>query len=343
MSSIGSNPVPHAGCGAPPAAMPAMPHPGTLAGVGGGHAFTMPAGPMPMPMPMEPERFVASSSGGLILDKDGAPSGRIAAGSFVDTKDGKVYGPDNKPIVLPEGSSVDFFDLPSIKQLMDDAKQMAAFAATANGSATGSGATTAPGKTIADPGPPPTKTAVDGQWGPGGVTDLKGGGATKPDDGCDSMHGPTGPKGSGGSSHHSTTAGGPTTTKATAATPTSQSALAAQLQAMATQLQSLVGGVSGGGASAAASGAATAATGASHLGTLPGLHASLNDLVATLRQLTDVLASATKGGGIWQLPPPPPKAPPTPAKPTTATPTSTSTTATTAATKTTPSTTSTST
>src|SRR5262249_10704056 len=49
------------------------------------------------------ERFVGSQMGGVIVGKDGEPAGRIPQGSFVDTKTGKIYGPDSKPITLPEG------------------------------------------------------------------------------------------------------------------------------------------------------------------------------------------------------------------------------------------------
>jgi hypothetical protein len=120
---------------------------------GAGAAIAMPA-----------ERFISTLTGGVIVGKDGEPAGRVPEGSFVDTKSGKLYGPDSKPITLPEGATVDFFDLPDLDQLVADAK-----AATGGGSTESDPPETAPGKHT---------TGVMGQWGPGGFTPFEPGTST---------------------------------------------------------------------------------------------------------------------------------------------------------------------
>jgi hypothetical protein len=218
------------------------------------------------------ERFVPSEAGGLIIGKDGDVAGRIPAGSFVDVKDGKVYGPDSKAIELPEGASVDFFDLPSIDELKTQAR---------GGGPAAKGAKAHPEWSYAFP-----QTAVDGQWGPGGVTSFKGGAK---DSQVGGMHG----AGEDCGMDH----GGPTSTKAGGATGT---AVPAGLQRMLEQqLAQLNGGygpfAAGAFRPALGGGPGTAVAGARGLGSLPSLDASLRELVLTLRELTDALAK-TAGG-----------------------------------------------
>ena len=324
MSNVGLNTSPaHAGgCGGtPPSIQPVL---SQLAGLGvnaGGFALpamAMPAG-MAMPAPMAPERFASSMSGGVILGKDGAPAGRIPAGSFVDTKDGTIFGPDGKAIALPEGSTADFFDLPDVKELMEMNKAAAAgsarlaelYKAMAEGG----------GKTMSGPDGKPMDHAsmmqsfVDGQWGPGGVTPMKGGGA----DGCGMDHGAT------------TKAGGATATGTTAATtsssPTSSTtavagasgsgpagslaSLTALITSVMDQLKRLTPTPTSGGG-----GTLVAATGAATLGSTDALRLSVNDLVGVIAQLNVALERAgIRGGGPGQGPLqflPPAKLPPTP-------------------------------
>ena len=116
-----------------PAGAAAVP---TFAGFGGDpFASAYGAGPaMPAaPAPSAPERFMSSFAGGVITGADGKPTGTVPTNSFVDTTDGSVYGPDGKKLVVPDGGSVDFFDLPDtatiVKQAKDDAAAFKAFAA----------------------------------------------------------------------------------------------------------------------------------------------------------------------------------------------------------------------
>lgn len=254
-------------------------------------SFPLPnGGPMGGPPPFPGvERFITSARGGVIVDKDGAPAGRVPAGSFLDRTTGKVYGPDSKPLEVPAGSSVDFFDLPDVHLLT---------------SVSGGGAGAPPkGVMPATPG----THGILGQWGPGGITPIKGGGAGA---GCDMDHGvPVGPM--------STVAGGPPP---------------AALQQMHMQLQQLLAGmgaVPGGhgsmmppglypprlpvGFSPAVHGGGlgTGVLGATGVGTVPSLQSALMELVATLNQLAQAVQASAMGGG--------PK-PATPAAPTSAAP-----------------------
>jgi hypothetical protein len=305
MAAIGSNsPLPHAGCGGAPASAAAAPV-GMPVGFTGG-AFAIPAYGMPAPAAAMPERFANSMSGGVILGKDGAPAGRIPAGSFVDTKDGTIFGPDGKTITLPEGSTADFFDLPDIKELIEMNKSAAAGAARMaelqKAMAEGGG------KTMSGPDGKPMDHAsmmqsfVDGQWGPGGVTPMKGGG----DAGCGMDHGATSP---------ATKAGGATSTDATGATAATAATTAVAgasgggpattLEALTAQITSLMEQVKrltptptsgGGGTLVAASGAAT-------LGSTDALRLSVDDLVSVIAQLNVSLERiGVRGGGPTQGP-----------------------------------------
>ncbi len=314
MSTIGTTtttPV-HSGCGAP--ASPATaPNPNAQL-VGGG--FTLPAA-----VAVPAERFASSMTGGVILGRDGAPAGRIPANSFVDTRDGSIYGPDGKAITLPEGSTVDFFDLPDIVQLMADAKA----SASGGGQAKGSGPD-AKGSGPDAKGSGDTHSHVDGQWGPGGVTPIKGGGA----EGCDSGHGSAtaaGPAtkaggatgtttGSTGTTSTGTTTGstGTTSTGTTTAVAgasgggaTSQADVLAQLTKSITDIMEQVRrltptSTSGGGATVAAT------TGAAQLGSTDLLRLAVHDLVGAVGQLNGELARlGIRGGGPVQFPVPPGK------------------------------------
>lgn len=304
MSHVGMNMPAHHGCGGrPPGAAAAM-VPNLGLGINPG-AFSIPSG-LPalvgmsaagnsgigtMAMPA-PERFASSMSGGVILGKDGAPAGRIPAGSFVDTKDGTIFGPDGKAITLPEGSTADFFDLPDVKELMDMSRMATAEAARAAESMNAMGN----GTTVSAPG---TKTSdhhsamhsfVDGQWGPGGVTPIKGGGAP----GCDMDHGATTTAGGAGATAPGTTAASTGTTPATPATAVAGVAGGGQLGSLTAYLDSLMDQIrrltpthsSGGGATLAA------ATGASALGSVDRLRLSVNDLVSAIGQLNVALEAA---------------------------------------------------
>jgi hypothetical protein len=215
------------------------------------------------------DRFISSEAGGIIIGKDGDVAGRVPAGSFVDAKSGKVYGPDSKPITLPEGATVDFFDLPDLDDLLKQVR---------GGGAMAAGAAYPAGK---------FDSMVDGQWGPGGVTSFKGGAhaAAAAGEDCGMDHGPTGSK-----------AGGPGSNVA---------ALDHQLQHGLAQLQNMglelpdprtmpmpghphYGPMGGGFGSAV--------NGARGLGSLPSLDSSLKELVITLRELTEALAKTTAGG-----------------------------------------------
>ncbi|MCW2922860.1 MAG: hypothetical protein JWM98_264 [Thermoleophilia bacterium] len=166
---------------------------GSVFGGGFGDDFGA-AYPAPAPVPAgNPERFVSSMQGGVILGADGNPAGSVPAGSFVDTKTGNVFGADGKAITLPAGGSVDFFDLPTVEELRGGgatAVPAAAYPATA---AFPTGAF-APGSTnelqaqaahaaalaSAMGGGAPMKTSVGGMWGPGQGAPMKMGGMHHP-------------------------------------------------------------------------------------------------------------------------------------------------------------------
>jgi len=93
----------------------ATPLPNGIAPAGAG--FDLAAFGAPGPAMIAPERFVATMQGGVILGADGQPTGSVPANSFIDTTSGKVYGADGKPVAVPEGGSVDFFDLPDLDTL----------------------------------------------------------------------------------------------------------------------------------------------------------------------------------------------------------------------------------
>lgn len=246
----------------PPAAMPRP-------GIGDLPTFRLPS-------PFEGERFISSRAGGVIIGADGAPAGRVPEGSFVDTKDGRIYGPDSKPLDLPEGATVDFFDLPDLDKLLEQvraggpgtgSKDAKTDSTTKDATSTGSGDDAA------------TKTAVDGQWGPGGVTEFKGG--AKPA-GCDMDHGPTGTKGGG--------------------MPANVASLRRQMHDALAQLPQMLPtsmyppAFPANGPGVLAGGPGSAVGGVHGLGTIPGLHASLMDLVKTLDELAKALQTTTAGG-----------------------------------------------
>lgn len=206
-------------------------------------------------------RFINSTAGGVIVGSDGAIAGRVPAGSFVDAKDGKVYGPDSKPIAVPDGAKVDFFDMPDLDELLKQVR---------------GGGADAPDKAL----------LVSGQWGPGGVTDFKGGtqvGGAHGPGGCDMDHGPK-----------ATKAGGP---GASAQTQRTLDQLGRSLASTMGRANPVLGG-----------GLGSAVGGASSLGTIPSLQVSLEELVKTLTELTRAL-QATGGGtttvqqGAGQAPP----------------------------------------
>ncbi len=248
------------------------------------------------------ERFVSSQSGGVIIGEDGAPAGRLPEGSFVDTKDGTIYGPDSKPITLPEGSTADFFDLPDIAQVVAQAKDTATAMAAA---------TTAVGLADTKGSSPDAKDAaaghasmmqsfVDGQWGPGGITPIKGGAPG----GCDMDH--AGPATKIGGS----TPGGATTAVAGASGPGIGTgngmldSLNTQIMAVVDQVRRLMPTATSGGATL------VAAQGASTLGSVDALRLSVDDLVGAIGLLTRTLHRAGIGGGrpgqaAIQLSPPP--------------------------------------
>ncbi len=301
MSNVGLNtPTTHLGCGGTPPPAGAMPHPATVlnnsgfaipAGFPGPGAIALPALGMPigaMAMPA-PERFASSMAGGVILGSDGAPTGRIPAGSFVDTKDGTIFGPDGKAMTLPEGSTADFFDLPDIKELMAMTRMATAEAERSAELMKAMGAAT----TASGPGAKTTdrhsgmQSFVDGQWGPGGVTPIKGGGAAP---GCDMDHGAT------------TKAGGAAATGATAATAATSAVggvrgrpfeqLQLQLNALMDQIRTLTPTPTSGGG-----GTLVAATGASTLGSVDQLRLSVNDLISVVGQLNLALEAAGISAG----------------------------------------------
>lgn len=327
MASIGFNPnVPsHAGCGG---ATPGAPLPGPgkqpsglmtgrpamAAGsfgfdpafAFGGAAAMDPAFAMAMPAAaFGDERFISSMAGGVIVGKDGAPAGRIPEGSFIDTRDGKLYGPDSKPLTLPEGATADFFDLPDIEQLMADARAgRAAMEAMRAGTTT-----TAPGTMVggASGGGAPAKTEVAGQWGPGGVTDFKGGGPKVAgasgggDASCDAGHGAPAAKGGGASG---STAVGGASGPFKAGGPAIKGGGADNLRSLTAQLEqglaSLTAmGVDPGGMrpGVLAGGPSTAVLGARGLGSPPSLQTSLMELVRTLEELARALQTTAVGGG----------------------------------------------
>lgn len=215
-----------------------------------------------------PERFVHSQRGGVMVDKDGNPGGRIPENSYVDLASGNVYGPDGSQITIPEGATVDFFDLPDVAKMRSSFERLQADAAGggetaptkvagASGSgatdaeaptkvagASGSGATdaAAPTKVAGASGSGATEAAAPAKemWGPGGVTPLTGGGSV----GCDA---------------HGTLVSNPA--------------------------QTLAGGL------------LTAVNGVNGVGQVPGLEASLAELLKVLQELTMALQAFTIGGG----------------------------------------------
>jgi hypothetical protein len=277
-----TTPVHAGGCGGGPAGPKptTLPSPGIPAGfVGGGFAIPTFGAAAAVAMPVE--RFASSMSGGVILGKDGAPAGRIPAGSFVDTKDGTIFGPDGKQLTLPEGATVDFFDLPDIKELVE-----------MNRAATGGGTTKGSGPDAKDHAAM-MQSFVDGQWGPGGVTPIKGGGT----EGCDMGHAAT-------ASGPATKAGGATAVAGASGNPTINS-LNAQIQKLMDEVRRITPtSTSGGGATLAAS------TGAAQLGSIDLLRLSVNDLVGAIGQLNVALADVVRGGGPGQAPVQIPGAPP---------------------------------
>jgi hypothetical protein len=325
MSNIGLHTsIPHpGGCGGGPvpAAAAAAAAPIGMPGGLGGAGFAIPALGFPaaaMEMPA-PERFASSMAGGVIVGKDGAPAGRIPAGSFVDTKDGTIFGPDGKAITLPEGSTADFFDLPDVKELINmnrlatqGAERMAKLSELMGGGATKS--TTPDAKTTDHHG---TQSFVDGQWGPGGVTPIKGGSAP----GCDMDHGAATKAGGATTSGTTATTG---TTAASAVAGASGGGAAGTLESLTAQITSLMEQVkrltptptSGGG------GTLVAAAGASALGSTDALRSSVDDLVGVIAQLNVALDRVgIRGGGPGQgplqfpLPPAPPKTEPAKTEP----------------------------
>lgn len=214
------------------------------------------------------DRFITSEAGGIVLDKGGEVAGRVPAGSFVDAKSGKVYGPDSKPITLPEGATVDFFDLPDLDDLLKQVRGGGALAAGAYPAG-------------------PFEGLVDGQWGPGGVTAFKRGATPLPAEGCGMDHGPATSK-----------AGGPRG---------NAGALNSQLHQGLSQLQNMGVGIGGPMSGRAfpgshmfhpvwGGGPATAVGGQKGLGSLPSLDASLKELVITLNELTAALAKTASAG-----------------------------------------------
>lgn len=277
MYGIGFN---HAAMPGPAFTGAALPAPGFGAAAYGG-GFSVPA--FHDMAPMQPERFINTHSGGVLLDKAGSPTARIPEGSFVDAKEGKLHGPDGKAIAVPEGGSFDLFDMPDVAELVSGYKAgVAAFDAMKAGG----------GKAM--PMQQYPITAVDGQWGPGGVIALKGGG--KPGmSGCGD-HGATQVGGAAGSGMPvATKGGGPLH-----GLPPAQ--MMAQLTQLLNQMTApgttgMVAGVNGGGSLDAMSGAGS-------LGGMPGLQQSLQELVRTLRQLTMALQGTQAGGPATQAAPP---------------------------------------
>ncbi len=160
---------------------------------------------------------------------------------------------------------------------------------------------------------------VDGQWGPGGVTPIKGGSA----DDCGMDHGPA--TKAGGATAAGTTTGTTASGKTTASTPTSSVAgasgggpvgslesLTAQINAVMEQLKRLTPTPTSGGG-----GTLVAASGAAALGSTDALRLSVNDLVGVIAQLNVALdrigiRGGGPGQGPLQFPHPPTKLPPTP-------------------------------
>lgn len=230
------------------------------------------------------ERFVSSMSGGVVIDKDGAPAGRVPENSFVDLKDGGVYGPDGKKLDLPEGSTVDFFDLPDLAEMSRGFN-----ATTAAGG--GTDGTTLPA--MKHPSYPTWATQIDGQWGPGGTTALNGG-AKGAHAGCD-HHGNSATKVGGAKGGGMTVAGGGTNAFNSVANLQSQLAQGlAQLNGMGIN-PGMVGGAYGGGHGMGPMGALG---GYGKLGMRPGdMQQSLNELIFVLRDLVSAMKDASKGGG----------------------------------------------
>lgn len=290
MAHIGINATSqHAACGmagdatiaAAPGALPALPAIPVGFGAGFGAAFAMQMG--------APERFVSSMQGGVVLDKQGAPAGRVPEGAFVDMQDGKIYGPDSKPLAIQEGSTIDFFDLPSIEDLQKEFTSMTE--AYKESSAQGGGTTV--GDKSSAPGKDATmKTAVDGQWGPGGVTDLKGG-AAGTDAACGMDHGTTTRPAAKGGGQAGTLVGG----ASGAAAPAGLAAIMQSLQTAMTQITSLTTGIPNSVAGASGGGASDAVSGTDKLGTIPTLQSSLDELIATLKELVDVIRTSQLTGG----------------------------------------------
>jgi hypothetical protein len=263
---------------------PAAPAPG----FGAGYAFagygmdgaTVPAAATAIPQ----ERFATSMSGGVMLDKDGKPAGRVPENSFVDLKDGSVYGPDGKPLQLPEGGSVDFFDLPDIAMLQSD------FAATSGGGGSAKGAVG-------------TNSFVNGQWGPGGITDLKGGSKAGHAD-CDSLPAPgskvgssSGPGSKVGSSYGPGSKGGGFGMNGVAALQQQVSDALAQLGTLGVGMPGMMPSNVGGAYGAGPIGPMNALGGHGMIGMMPGrLEHSLSELVFVLRDLVSAMQQTTGGG-----------------------------------------------
>jgi hypothetical protein len=278
---------------------------------GGGSGFSIPA--YASTSAAAGERFVSSQSGGVILDSSGAPAGRVPAGAFVDVTTGTVYDSEGKQVAIPEGGGVDFFDLPDIAVLTQAYQQ-----ASGGGAATGKGGDESSAAGANAKGWDPSLVA--GQWGPGGVTDLKGGGtATQQMAGCEHDHSSAvgGAKGGGVPAGKDTavagaSGGGDTAAGIDAANPLASvlGALTPAIQQLQSLLQSQIANIAGGGkgtfglpstsvAGASGGGGATqAASGAGGLGTTPSLDQSLAELVSVLKQLvTEMQQSPILGGG----------------------------------------------
>lgn len=213
----------------------------------------------------QPERFASSQMGGVILGADGTPMGRIAPGSFVDLKDGRVYDPQGKAVSLEKGATVDFFDLDDIQNMTSSYK--ATTAHTAGGGGKGS-------------------TPTYGQWGPGGLTNFNGG-----------MDHSSCAAGSSTSTGGSTKGGGANATGGTAGT---YSNLYSQLQQSMQNLSAMFGALGGGGSMPAmgngfdSMGAKGAMGGYGMMGMMPArLEHSLHQLVFTLRDLVNSLQKNT--------------------------------------------------
>jgi hypothetical protein len=229
---------------------------------------------------MAPERFVSSMAGGVMLDSSGAPSGRVPEGSFVDLKDGKIYGPDSKPLSIPTGSTVDFFDLPSVEDLQ---KEHAAMGEMYEQMKAGGGTTV--GDKGSAPGKGAVTTAVDGQWGPGGTTSFGGG-----------QDSSTATSKVGGASGTGTDAA-PIKGGGAAASAAGLASIMQALQTAMAQIAGLTGGTAPAVAGTSGGGATDAVAGTSKIGTVPSLQSSLDELVKTLKVLVDVIRTSKITGG----------------------------------------------